>query len=210
MQVSDALSVCDPSAGLARFCSSTLTRSAVSHPADVMVSKLNADRKAGESAGAAIGRIYKNIGFSGLWNGLPVRIAMIGTLTAFQWLIYDSFKVYLGVRHALHFSSTYLLHSLTCATASNHRWPLTSDDFISLTNKPGVPVRCCDFPFSLRPGVQKSRTMLYLCIQIRPMMLQTTMLRIPLISARYCRDIQGFDASCWKWQKGTIGVDHWL
>jgi len=69
----------------------------ISHPADVMVSKLNADRKAGESAGAAIGRIYKNIGFKGLWNGLPVRIGMIGTLTAFQWLIYDSFKVYLGL-----------------------------------------------------------------------------------------------------------------
>lgn len=69
----------------------------VSHPADVMVSKLNADRKAGEGAGAALARIYKNIGFTGLWNGLPVRIAMIGTLTAFQWLIYDSFKVYLGL-----------------------------------------------------------------------------------------------------------------
>lgn len=69
----------------------------VSHPADVMVSKLNADRKAGEGAMTAVGRIYKNIGFAGLWNGLPVRIAMIGTLTAFQWLIYDSFKVYLGV-----------------------------------------------------------------------------------------------------------------
>jgi len=68
----------------------------VSHPADVMVSKLNADRKAGEGAGAAISRIYGNIGFKGLWNGLPVRIAMIGTLTAFQWLIYDSFKVYMG------------------------------------------------------------------------------------------------------------------
>lgn len=25
-------------------------------------------------------RIYGNIGFKGLWNGLPVRIAMIGTL----------------------------------------------------------------------------------------------------------------------------------
>jgi solute carrier family 25 phosphate transporter 3 len=69
----------------------------ISHPADVMVSKLNADRKAGEGAGAAISRIYSNIGFRGLWNGLPVRIGMIGTLTAFQWLIYDSFKVYLGV-----------------------------------------------------------------------------------------------------------------
>jgi solute carrier family 25 (mitochondrial phosphate transporter), member 3 len=59
-------------------------------------------------------RIYGNIGFTGLWNGLPVRIVMIGTLTAFQWLMYvllyplikhamtddasyDSFKVYLGL-----------------------------------------------------------------------------------------------------------------
>lgn len=69
----------------------------VSHPADVMVSKLNADRKAGESAVAAISRIYGNIGFTGLWNGLTTRIFMIGTLTAFQWLIYDTWKVYLGL-----------------------------------------------------------------------------------------------------------------
>jgi solute carrier family 25 (mitochondrial phosphate transporter), member 3 len=69
----------------------------ISHPADVMVSKLNSERKPGEGAGKAIGRIYSNIGFSGLWNGLPVRIVMIGTLTAFQWLIYDSFKVALGL-----------------------------------------------------------------------------------------------------------------
>ena len=45
----------------------------VSHPADVMVSKLNTNRKAGEGFGAAMGRIYKDIGFMGLWNGLPVR-----------------------------------------------------------------------------------------------------------------------------------------
>ena len=50
----------------------------VSHPADVMVSKLNANRMPGESFGAATGRIYKDIGFMGLWNGLPVRIVMIG------------------------------------------------------------------------------------------------------------------------------------
>ena len=43
---------------------------------------------AGEGAGKAMTRIYGNIGFSGLWNGLPVRIVMIGTLTAFQWLMY--------------------------------------------------------------------------------------------------------------------------
>ncbi|KAL3489895.1 mitochondrial carrier domain-containing protein [Aspergillus germanicus] len=56
----------------------------VSHPADVLVSKLNADRQAGESAMKAVSRIYGNIGFSGLWNGLPVRIVMLGTLTGFQ------------------------------------------------------------------------------------------------------------------------------
>jgi solute carrier family 25 phosphate transporter 3 len=50
----------------------------VSHPADVMVSKLNAVRKPGEAFGAVVGRIYKDIGFMGLWNGLPVRIVMIG------------------------------------------------------------------------------------------------------------------------------------
>ncbi|KAI5366726.1 putative mitochondrial phosphate carrier protein Pic2/Mir1 [Septoria linicola] len=69
----------------------------ISHPADVMVSKLNTNKKAGEGAGAAIGRIYKDIGFSGLWSGLPVRIVMIGTLTGLQWMIYDSFKIFMGL-----------------------------------------------------------------------------------------------------------------
>ncbi|ODQ78516.1 hypothetical protein BABINDRAFT_172266 [Babjeviella inositovora NRRL Y-12698] len=70
---------------------------AVSHPADVMVSKINADKQVGESTGQALSRIYLKIGFAGLWNGLPVRIVMIGTLTGFQWLIYDSFKVAVGL-----------------------------------------------------------------------------------------------------------------
>jgi solute carrier family 25 phosphate transporter 3 len=69
----------------------------VSHPADVMVSKLNSDRKPGEGAGAATARIYRNIGFRGLWNGLPVRIAMLSVLTGAQWTIFDSFKVGLGL-----------------------------------------------------------------------------------------------------------------
>lgn len=56
----------------------------VSHPADVMVSKLNANRQAGEAFGAAMGRIYKDIGFAGLWNGLVLRIFMIGTLTSLR------------------------------------------------------------------------------------------------------------------------------
>lgn len=70
----------------------------VSHPADVMVSKLNANRQANEAFGAAMSRIYKDIGFGGLWNGLPVRIVMIGTLTGLQWMIYDYFKIFMGVR----------------------------------------------------------------------------------------------------------------
>ena len=45
----------------------------------------------------AVSRIYNQIGFKGLWNGLPVRILMIGTLTGCQWLLYDSFKVYVGL-----------------------------------------------------------------------------------------------------------------
>jgi len=69
----------------------------VSHPADVMVSKLNQKREAGESAGQTTSRIYKQIGFRGLWNGLPVRIVMIGTLTGMQWLMYDSFKIMVGL-----------------------------------------------------------------------------------------------------------------
>lgn len=56
----------------------------VSHPADVMVSKLNASRLPGEAFGAAMGRIYKDIGFPGLWNGLVIRIFMIGTLTSLR------------------------------------------------------------------------------------------------------------------------------
>lgn len=65
----------------------------ISHPADVMVSKLNANRLPGEAFGAAMGRIYKDIGFGGLWNGLAVRIVMIGTLVGFSIFLFDYFIV---------------------------------------------------------------------------------------------------------------------
>ncbi|KAM0745558.1 putative mitochondrial phosphate carrier protein 2 [Meredithblackwellia eburnea MCA 4105] len=68
----------------------------VSHPADTMVSKLNAPLKEGQAKPTVVS-IYKDIGFGGLWGGLGTRIVMIGTLTALQWLIYDSFKVYMGL-----------------------------------------------------------------------------------------------------------------
>ncbi|GAA6045728.1 hypothetical protein RTBOTA2_000897 [Rhodotorula toruloides] len=44
-----------------------------------------------------VGSIYQEIGFGGLWGGLGTRIIMIGTLTALQWLIYDTFKVTMGL-----------------------------------------------------------------------------------------------------------------
>jgi solute carrier family 25 phosphate transporter 3 len=63
----------------------------VSHPADVMVSKLNANRQPGEAFGAAMGRIYRDIGLMGLWNGLFVRIVMVGTLVRLLLSIWGFF-----------------------------------------------------------------------------------------------------------------------
>jgi solute carrier family 25 phosphate transporter 3 len=60
----------------------------VSHPADSVVSVLNKEK--GSTATQVVGRL----GWSGLWKGLFPRIIMIGTLTALQWFIYDSVKVY--------------------------------------------------------------------------------------------------------------------
>lgn len=61
----------------------------VSHPADVIVSKLN------QAPGASAVAIAKDLGFKGCWQGLAPRIIMIGTLTALQWFIYDTVKVVL-------------------------------------------------------------------------------------------------------------------
>lgn len=91
----------------------------VSHPADTCVSseppsnihqgatatdlanfspsaELNAPLKPGQ-AKPTLGSIYAEIGFGGLWSGLGTRIFMVGTLTALQWLIYDTFKVTMGL-----------------------------------------------------------------------------------------------------------------
>lgn len=69
----------------------------VSHPADTMVSKLNAIKSEGSTMDN-VKKIYGDIGFNGLWKGLGTRIFMIGTLTGFQWWIYDSFKTAMGLQ----------------------------------------------------------------------------------------------------------------
>jgi solute carrier family 25 phosphate transporter 3 len=63
----------------------------VSHPADVIVSKLN------KAPGSSVMEIAKGLGFMGMWSGLVPRIIMIGTLTALQWFIYDGVKVVLAL-----------------------------------------------------------------------------------------------------------------
>uniref|UniRef100_UPI00358E0B7B solute carrier family 25 member 3 isoform X1 n=2 Tax=Myxine glutinosa TaxID=7769 RepID=UPI00358E0B7B len=60
----------------------------VSHPPDTVVSVLN-----NESGSSAL-EVLKRLGMKGIWKGLFARIIMIGTLTALQWFIYDSVKVF--------------------------------------------------------------------------------------------------------------------
>ena len=87
----------------------------VSHPADTMVSKLNAPSKGPDAPKPTVGSIYSEIGFKGLWGGLGTRISasfaschsvhaantpsavMVGTLTGLQWLVYDYIKVAFGL-----------------------------------------------------------------------------------------------------------------
>lgn len=69
----------------------------VSHPADTMVSKLNATKSEGSTMDN-VKKIYGEIGFNGLWRGLATRIIMIGTLTGLQWWIYDTFKTAVGLQ----------------------------------------------------------------------------------------------------------------
>jgi len=66
----------------------------VSHPADTVVSLMG---KA-ENKGKSIGTIASEAGIKTLaTKGLGTRVLMIGTLTGFQWWIYDSFKSAMGL-----------------------------------------------------------------------------------------------------------------
>jgi len=70
----------------------------VSHPADTLVSKIYSKSNEPGSVSEKVAKIYGEIGFRGLWNGLITRIIMIGTLTGLQWWIYDSFKSAVGLQ----------------------------------------------------------------------------------------------------------------
>ena len=66
----------------------------VSHPADSLVSLLGKPANKGKT----IGQIASETGIATLaTKGLGTRVLMIGTLTGFQWWIYDSFKTAMGM-----------------------------------------------------------------------------------------------------------------
>ncbi len=66
----------------------------VSHPADSLVSQLGKASNKGKS----IGTIVSEVGVGNIaTKGLGTRVLMIGTLTGFQWWIYDSFKSAMGM-----------------------------------------------------------------------------------------------------------------
>jgi len=66
----------------------------VSHPADSVVSLLGKQSNKGKS----VGQIVSETGMFNLCTkGLGTRVIMIGTLTGFQWWIYDTFKTAMGM-----------------------------------------------------------------------------------------------------------------
>jgi len=67
-----------------------------SHPADILVSKINAIKTEG-SIWEKTSVIYKEIGFMGLWKGIYPRTFMIGSLAASQFFIYSAAKSIFGL-----------------------------------------------------------------------------------------------------------------
>ncbi|CAF3183197.1 unnamed protein product [Rotaria socialis] len=66
----------------------------VSHPGDSMISLMTKPRHKGKS----ITKIIQDVGLLNVCTrGLKTRVLMIGTLTAFQWWIYDTFKTAMGM-----------------------------------------------------------------------------------------------------------------
>uniref|UniRef100_A0A0W0FDC0 Putative mitochondrial carrier protein n=1 Tax=Moniliophthora roreri TaxID=221103 RepID=A0A0W0FDC0_MONRR len=66
----------------------------VSQPADNLVSLLGKT----ENAGKGVGAIIKEVGWVRLaTKGLGARVVMVGTLTGFQWWIYDAAKTAMGM-----------------------------------------------------------------------------------------------------------------
>eukprot|EP00029_Vermamoeba_vermiformis_P004098 TRINITY_DN14630_c0_g1_i1.p1 TRINITY_DN14630_c0_g1~~TRINITY_DN14630_c0_g1_i1.p1 ORF type:complete len:335 (-),score=33.06 TRINITY_DN14630_c0_g1_i1:46-1050(-) len=73
-----------------------------SHPADTVLSIINAKAKGVKSELAArmpnsVGGILRTLGWKGVWLGLGTRCMMVGSLSAVMFLVYDSVKVFCGL-----------------------------------------------------------------------------------------------------------------
>lgn len=69
----------------------------ISQPADTMLSKINKTKGLpGEGTTSRLIKIGKELGVKGSFTGLPARLFMVGTLTAFQFAIYGDLKKALG------------------------------------------------------------------------------------------------------------------
>ncbi|RNF03579.1 putative mitochondrial carrier protein [Trypanosoma rangeli] len=69
----------------------------VSHPADTIVSKLNQRIDTVKGTTSTFCHLLHAIGWWGVWKGIGPRLLMVGTLTGMQWVLYDSFKVLVGL-----------------------------------------------------------------------------------------------------------------
>jgi solute carrier family 25 phosphate transporter 3 len=69
---------------------------AVSHPADVLVTRINAEKRPGNVVQKTL-VIVDEIGLRGLTKGFTPRVLMIGALTALQWLVYGTYKAAVGL-----------------------------------------------------------------------------------------------------------------
>ncbi|GJJ73480.1 solute carrier family 25 (mitochondrial phosphate transporter), member 3 [Entomortierella parvispora] len=72
----------------------------VSQPADTLLSKINKSSGTG-SILSRLGGLASELGVRGLFLGLGPRIAMVGTLTAFQFAIYGDIKKALGATNSV-------------------------------------------------------------------------------------------------------------
>jgi len=74
-----------------------LAAAVISQPADTMLSKINKTKGLpGEGTVSRLIKIGGELGIRGSFTGLPARLFMVGTLTAFQFAIYGDIKKALG------------------------------------------------------------------------------------------------------------------
>lgn len=76
-----------------------MASSIASHPADTLLSKVNARKKDTKSSKmwVSIVEAVKELRWRGIWRGTLPRMGMVGVLAAFQLLAYDFTKVSLNL-----------------------------------------------------------------------------------------------------------------